>query len=93
MMEGKVIAATLRQPETVRESLLKKHPPGKPFVPSAIVSENVSAEPYPVIFDVFFEYLIRNTVIKREGSAGPSDLGPSDSAAWRRSEHHSNKHY
>ena len=35
----------------------------------------------PVIFDEIYEYLIRNTVIKREGSAGPSDL---DSTVKRR---------
>ena len=67
--------------ETVRESLLKKHPPGRPPIPSAIVSGNVGAEPHPVIFDEIDEDLIRITTIKTEGSAGPSGV---DAAAWQR---------
>ena len=31
--------------ETVREALMKKHPTGKPLVPSAIISENLVNEP------------------------------------------------
>ena len=67
--------------ETVRESLLKKHPPGKPPVPSALVNADAIVEPHPVIFDRIYEDLIRNTAIKTEGSAGPSGL---DAVAWRR---------
>ena len=68
--------------ETVRESLLKKHPPGISSIPSAIISGTDSAEPiHPVIFNGIDEELIRNTGIKTEGGAGPS--GP-DAVSWRR---------
>ena len=60
--------------ETVRESLLKKNPPGKPPVPSALVNADANVEPHPVIFDRIDEELIQNTATKTEGSAGPSGL-------------------
>ena len=68
--------------ETVREALLKKHPPGKPLTQSAIVSTDDSIEePHPVLFDKIDGDLIQSTALKTEGAAGPSGL---DAAAWRR---------
>ena len=68
--------------ETVREALLKKHPPGKPRTQSAIVTmENTIDEPHPVLFDRIDGDVIQSTALKTEGVAGPSGL---DAAAWRR---------
>lgn len=68
--------------ETVREALLKKHPPGKPLTQSAIVTmDNSIDEPHPVLFDRIDGDLIQSTALKTEGAAGPSGL---DAAAWRR---------
>ena len=68
--------------ETVRESLLKKHPPGSLTVLSAIISGNVnSVEPVQLVIYGIDEELIRSTAIKTEGGTRPSCL---DAVSWRR---------
>ena len=70
--------------ETVRETLLKKHPTQKPYKQSSIVSPATNTptdEPHAIYFDVIDGHLIRGTALKTEGSAGPSGL---DAAAWKR---------
>ena len=96
MMEGKVRAALrivtgsygggslpldqVADPES--DNLLKKHPPKQPpSVSSLLEPESQPPEPHPVMFDVIDGQLIRNTVLKMDGAAGPSGL---DAAAWKR---------
>ena len=68
--------------ETVRDVLLKKHPPKQPpSVSSLLEPESQPPEPHPVMFEVIDGQLIRNTVLKMDGAAGPSGL---DAAAWKR---------
>ena len=69
-------------PETVREALLKKHPPKQPLKPSAIISsDTLSNEPHSVLFERIDSELIRRTILRMDGAAGPSGL---DAAAWKR---------
>ena len=68
--------------DTVREILKKKHPPGKPIVPSAIIPPEVPVkEHHPVIFEDLNGSLIRSIALRTSGAAGPSGM---DSSAWRR---------
>ena len=67
--------------ETVRDVLLKKHPPKQPpSVSSLLEPESQPPEPHPVMFEVIDGQFIRNTVLKMDGAAGPSGL---DAAAWK----------
>ena len=69
-------------PEMVREALLKKHPPKQPLKPSAIISsDTLSNEPHSVLFERIDSELIRRTILRMDGAAGPSGL---DAAAWKR---------
>ena len=67
---------------TVRDELLKKHPPGQPAHPDALIS---STTPRPVTHRVVFDCLdgasIRTAALHTNGSAGPSGI---DSTGWRR---------
>ena len=68
--------------ETVRETLLKKHPNQQPYKRSSIVTPTTPTnEPHPIFFDMIDGHLIRSTALRTEGSAGPSRL---DAAAWKR---------
>ena len=68
--------------ETVRDVLLKKHPPKQPLSVSCLLQPDFQpSEPHPVMFESIDGQLIRNTVLKMDGAAGPSGL---DSAAWKR---------
>ena len=68
--------------ETVRDVLLKKHPPKQPLSVSCLLQPDFQPlEPHPVMFESIDGQLIRNTVLKMDGAAGPSGL---DSAAWKR---------
>ncbi len=68
--------------ESVRDSLLKKHPPKQPYKLDTIVNPNTPVtDPHPIIFEQIDGQLIRSTVLKMDGSAGPSGL---DAAAWKR---------
>ena len=69
-------------PVTVRENLLKKHPPKKSPKQSSIITPDAPiVEPHPVLFDKIDGPLIRSTVLRMDGAAGPSGL---DAAAWKR---------
>ena len=58
--------------DTVREILNKKHPPGKPIVPSAIIPpEEPIKEHHPVIFEDLNGSLIRSIALRTSGSYRP----------------------
>ena len=62
-------------PETVREILLKKHPPKQSPRQSSIITPDAPIiEPHPVLFDKIDGLLIRSTVLRMDGAA----------AAWKR---------
>ena len=62
--------------ETVREALLKKHPPRQPPNVSSLLEPFLifNTEPHPVMFEAINGELIHNTVLKMDGAAGPSGL-------------------
>ena len=61
--------------ETVREALLKKHPPKQPPKPSVIIFPGTHMhEPHPVLFETIDGPLIRRTILRMDGAAGPSGL-------------------
>ena len=66
---------------TVKNVLLDKHPTAQPVDPSAILPDNRPPSFDPIIFESFTPELIRSTVLKINGSAGPSGL---DAADWKR---------
>ena len=69
-------------PETVREVLMKKHPPKQALKPSTISTSDVpTTEPHYILFDKIDGQLIRSTALRMDGAAGPSGL---DAAAWKR---------
>ena len=64
---------------TVRDELLKKHPPGQPAHPNGLIS---SITPRPVThLDCLDGASIRTAALHTNGSAGPSGI---DSTGWRR---------
>ena len=68
--------------DSVRNILLKKHPPrNKAKLSSIITPDNPPPEPHPIIFKKIDGELIRSTALRMEGAAGPSGL---DTAAWKR---------
>ena len=77
--------STSTTPVTVREVLQQKHPPKQPPTHLSIDTPNTSdtprTEPHPILFDKIDGQLIRNTVLRMDGAAGPSGL---DAAAWKR---------
>ena len=61
--------------DMVREILKKKHPPGKPIVPIAIIPPEVPVKEYhPVIFEDLNGYLIRSIALRTSGAAGSSGM-------------------
>ena len=64
-----------------KEHLLEKHTPRQQVKGTTICQDEPETEPHPVIFDGIDGVLIRSTVLKTTGSAGPSGL---DAAGWRR---------
>ena len=71
------------EPITVRDELLKKHPPGQPAHPDTILYPDPRAPPVflPVIFECLDGAAIRSAALHTNGSAGPSGL---DAIGWRR---------
>ena len=68
--------------ETVRETLLNKHPNQQPYKQASIVTPTTPTnEPHPIYFDRIDGHLIRSTALRTEVSAGPLGL---DAAAWKR---------
>ena len=94
MMEGKVKAvlrmlaqdsngSVLPLNKDIFETLKRKHPARKPTIPSAVITSNsYSQDPsHFILFDQLDGQMIRKTVLKTEGTAGPSGL---DAVAWKR---------
>ena len=78
----KVVDPEKNTSETVRDVLLKKHPPKQlPRLSSLIESDLPPPEPHPIFFESIDGQLIRSTVLRMDGAAGPSGL---DAAAWKR---------
>ena len=70
----------LNESDTVREILKKKHPPGMPIVPSAIIPpEEPVKEHHPVIFEDLNGSFIHSTALRTSGAAALSRM---DSSAW-----------
>ena len=68
--------------KTVRDILSEKHPSSQPPFPSAICEPSESFhEPHSVHFDRIDGPLIRDTVLRMDGAAGPSGI---DAAGWKR---------
>ena len=64
------------------ESLKTKHPKKQPVDPSVIINPNAPPQqPHFILFDQINDDLIRKTVLKTGGTAGPSGL---DASAWKR---------
>lgn len=67
---------------TVRDELKAKHPAARPVSAAALLMSSQPAQPtHPVLFDNITAASIKASVMKCQGSAGPSGL---DSAAWQR---------
>ena len=67
--------------ETVRDILLKKHPRKQPNKEASLVNPNTPVtDPHPIIFERIDSQLIRSTVLKMNGAAGPLSL---DTSAWK----------
>ena len=59
----------ISETETVREVLMKKHPPQQPAKISSIVTgDTQTTEPHPVFFDKIDRQLIRRTVLRMDGA-------------------------
>ena len=68
--------------KSVRETLLDKHPRGRPLDLRAVAPPVSSAfDPHPVYFDRITGSLIHSIVLHVDGAAGPSNL---DAHGWRR---------
>ena len=68
--------------ETVRDILIKKHPPRQPPSASSLIELDVQpTEPHPVMFEVIDGELIRSTVLRMDGSVGPLGM---DASVWKR---------
>ena len=66
----------------MHEILLEKHPPKQSPKKSTIVKLDTPAtEPHHVLFEDLNCPMIRNTVLRMDGAAGPSGL---DAASWKR---------
>ena len=66
--------------DNVREILKKKHPPGMPIVPSAIIPPEVPIKQHhPVIFEDLNGSFIRSTALRTSGAAALSGM---DSSVW-----------
>ena len=75
LLLDKVVDPDNNNAETVYDVLLKKHPPKQPpRLSSLIESDSPPPEPHPVMFEVIDGQLIRNTVLKMDGAAGPRAL-------------------
>ena len=76
-----IIPTNEQQSTTVREELVKKHPPGRPANGTSLVPPNTQTHNvHPVLFDCIDGDGIRNAAIHTNGSAGPSGL---DANGWK----------
>ena len=71
-----------RQPDgrLVKDRLIEKHPLGKPASPSAISRSLSTTEPHPIVYERIDGPLVRSTIQRMSGSAGPSGL---DAKGWK----------
>ena len=69
------------QSKSVWDILKEKHPPAQMINHDSIVPPLESMEVHPVFFEQIDASLIRKTVLRCKGAAGPSGL---DASAWRR---------
>ena len=68
--------------KTVLDILKSKHLPLNPLTGVDFDSDTISAqEPHPVLYDQIEGSLIRSTVLRMDGAAGPSGL---DISNWKR---------
>ena len=67
--------------ESVKKHLLDKHPPGCPATVAALSKEPPAAQPHPVVYDQIDGPMVRATVQRLSGSAGPSGF---DAKGWKR---------
>ena len=59
--------------ETVHDILLKKHAQKQPLKEASLVNPNTPVtDPHSIIFERIDSQLIRSTVLKMNGAAGPS---------------------
>ena len=66
---------------TVRDKLLKNHPPGQTAHPDALISSTTPRPvTHPVVFDCLDGASIHTAALHTNGSAGPSGI---DSTGWR----------
>ena len=78
----KVIDVENYNAETVCGVLMKKHPHKQPPRSSSLIEpDSAPLEPHPAMFEVIYGQLIRSTMLKMDGAAGPSGL---DATAWKR---------
>ena len=66
---------------TVKDHLLDKHPPDNPAAPSTISGTPSVPEPHPIVFEQIDGSLIRSTIQRLSGSAGPSGM---NAKGWKR---------
>ena len=67
--------------QTVRDILCQKHPPKQRLKKSTIIIPDIPlVEPHPVLFDEINAQVIKSTILKMDGAAGPSGL---DSVSWK----------
>ena len=60
--------------QSVKDILLEKHPPAQPLYPSTSVTSNTPNVFHSILFDSIYPELIRSTMLKINGSSGPSGL-------------------
>ena len=65
---------------TVREELIRKHPPGQP-AHSNNVLDACNSDVHPVLYECIDRAAIRKAAIRTNGSVGPSGL---DACGWKR---------
>ena len=80
-LDAQLTTEIFDQHTTVRDELLKKHPPGQPAHPDTLIHSITPPETHPVIFECMDGNAIRSAVLHTHGSAGPSGL---DAIGWRR---------
>ena len=67
--------------KTVRQTLKEKHPPAEPMHADALIIGPCPELPHPVLFEALNRDIIRQSVLRTNGAAGPSGM---DSTSWKR---------
>ena len=79
-LDNQLATDDLQPPITVRDELLKKHPPGQPAHPDTLLYATTSLETHPVIFHCLNGAAIHSAALHINGTAGPSCI---DATGWR----------